>query len=207
MNIVLFAGLFNAAAVVCAATGRIGPVGAAVTHQLSSFLVMMNSLRLLQIASAAEWKQRLAGWWQRLPFSQGVDRTIGGAATWVNTRFEHFEFSSLATRFVVMVAAHPQASPGKVVALYVLSGLYILGPEEVGVVQRFGRKLPADRQPGLHYKLPWPIDKLTRVQAQRVRVVEIGFRSNAAKGAQSQPLTNGTCSTALAGFRASRRNP
>ena len=46
-NIFLFAGLFNATAVLCAATGRIGPVGAAVTHQLSSFLVMMNSLRLL----------------------------------------------------------------------------------------------------------------------------------------------------------------
>ncbi len=33
----------------------------------------------------------------------------------------------------------------KAVALYALSGLYMLGPEEVGVVQRFGRKLPADR--------------------------------------------------------------
>jgi HflK protein len=183
LNIVLFAGLFNAAAVVCAATGRIGPVGAAVTHQLSSFLVMMNSLRLLHIASAAEWKQRLAGWWQRLPFSREVGRTIGGAAAWVNTRFEHFEFSSLATRFVAWWPRIRKPLLVKVVALYILSGLYILGPEEVGVVQRFGRKLPADRQPGLHYKLPWPIDKLTRVQAQRVRVIEIGFRSNAAKGA------------------------
>ena len=32
----------------------IGPVGAAVTHQLSSFLVMMNSLRLLRSPSGGE---------------------------------------------------------------------------------------------------------------------------------------------------------
>ena len=38
------------AAVILAATAVIGPVGAAVTHQLSSFLVMMNSLRLLRLA-------------------------------------------------------------------------------------------------------------------------------------------------------------
>ena len=43
------------------------------------------------------------------------------------------------------------------------------------------------RKPGLHYKLPWPIDKLTRVRAQRVRVVEIGFRSNASGNGVGEP--------------------
>ena len=45
----------------------------------------------------------------------------------------------------------------------------------------------SDRQAGLHYKLPWPIDKLTRVRAQRVRVVEIGFRSNASGNGVGEP--------------------
>jgi regulator of protease activity HflC (stomatin/prohibitin superfamily) len=44
----------------------------------------------------------------------------------------------------------------------------------------FGRKLLPYREPGLHYKLPWPVDDLTRIKARRVRVVEIGFRSNVA---------------------------
>ena len=57
-NIFLFAGAFNLAAVICAATGVVSPVGAAVTHQLSSFLVMMNSLRLLRT--------------RRLPVAQAV---------------------------------------------------------------------------------------------------------------------------------------
>jgi HflK protein len=56
----------------------------------------------------------------------------------------------------------------------------VIPPQEVGIVQRFGRKLQPYGQPGLHYKLPWPVEVLTRVQARRVRVVEIGFRSDVA---------------------------
>jgi Cu+-exporting ATPase len=182
-NIFLFAGLFNAAAVLCAATGRIGPVGAAVTHQLSSFLVMMNSLRLLHVSSAGEWRQRFASQWERLPFGHA----IGQGSHWVNARIEHFEFSSLAARFVSLWPRVRKPLLYKAVALYALSGLYMLGTDEVGVIQRFGRKLPSDRQAGLHYKLPWPIDTLTRVRAQRVRVVEIGFRSNAAGNGVGEP--------------------
>ena len=48
-NIILFAGVFNVAVVGLAATGVLSPIGAAVTHQLSSFLVMINSLRLLRV--------------------------------------------------------------------------------------------------------------------------------------------------------------
>jgi modulator of FtsH protease HflK len=63
-------------------------------------------------------------------------------------------------------------------ALYVLSGVYMLSPNETGVIERFGRKILPHAEPGLHYKLPWPIERLTRLGAQRVRVVEVGFRSN-----------------------------
>jgi HflK protein len=45
------------------------------------------------------------------------------------------------------------------------------------VIERFGRKLLPYREPGLHYKLPWPVDVLTRIKARRVRAVEIGFRT------------------------------
>jgi HflK protein len=64
-------------------------------------------------------------------------------------------------------------------AALALNGFYVIGPNEIGIVQRFGKKLAPFSQPGLHYKLPWPVDRLTRIRAQQVRVVEIGFRSNA----------------------------
>src|SRR5207245_10288519 len=65
-------------------------------------------------------------------------------------------------------------------ALRVLNGLYMLGPDEAGVSERFGKKVLPYGEPGIHYKLPWPVERLTRIQARRVRVVEIGFRSSSA---------------------------
>jgi HflK protein len=50
----------------------------------------------------------------------------------------------------------------------------------LGVIERFGRKVMPCREPGLHYRLPWPVERLTRVP-KRVRVVEVGFRSNPAR--------------------------
>jgi HflK protein len=182
-NIILFAGILNAAAVICAATGVIGPVGAAVTHQLSSFFVMVNSLRLLRArASGGEWAGKLfRSVWERVPASQ-ISERIQGA-------FAGLEFSTLLDDLILRIPRWPQLRRPlfySTACLYVLSGLYILRPDETGVVERFGRKLLPYRGPGLHYRLPWPIERLTRIQANRVRVIEIGFRSNPT-GAGTEP--------------------
>ena len=61
---------------------------------------------------------------------------------WINTRVEHFEFSSLAARFVSLWPRIRKPLLYKTIALYALSGIYMLSTDEVGVIQRFGRKLP-----------------------------------------------------------------
>jgi len=66
--------------------------------------------------------------------------------------------------------------------LLVCNGFYSLAPNETGVIERFGRKILPYRDPGLHYKLPWPIERLTRLRGRNIRVVEIGFRANATNG-------------------------
>jgi HflK protein len=182
-NIILFAGIFNAAAVICAATGVIGPAGAAVTHQLSSFFVMMNSLRLLRGPSGGE--SRIAAFlrsaWSRLGVAHLADPIRSG--------FARLEFGALLDSLLAHVPDWKKAQRPllySAVVLYALSGVYTLAPDETGLVERFGQKLSSYREPGLHYKLPWPIDRLTRVQANRVRVVEIGFRTNSA-GAATEP--------------------
>ena len=53
-NIVAFALVFNAGAVAAAATGYLSPVAAAIVHQVSSLLVVSNSLRLLAVGKARE---------------------------------------------------------------------------------------------------------------------------------------------------------
>ncbi|MFO0842892.1 MAG: protease modulator HflK [Gemmataceae bacterium] len=44
------------------------------------------------------------------------------------------------------------------------SGLYAIRPDEVGVVRWFGRVGPADLEPGLHWRWPWPVEEVTRVR-------------------------------------------
>jgi Cu+-exporting ATPase len=57
-NILGFALVFNALAVAAAALGWVGPVAAAVLHQVSSLTVVLNSMRLL--VDVERWKARLA---------------------------------------------------------------------------------------------------------------------------------------------------
>lgn len=63
-NILGFALVFNALAVVAASFGWIGPVAGAVVHQASSLIVCLNSLRLLLDARA--WRERAGAAWAGL---------------------------------------------------------------------------------------------------------------------------------------------
>ena len=58
----------------------------------------------------------------------------------------------------------------------IYSSFYTIDPGEIGVIQRFG-KLSSYSDPGLHLKIP-VIDKLTVVDVEKVRRIEIGFRSD-----------------------------
>ncbi len=61
-----------------------------------------------------------------------------------------------------------------VLALYALSGIYFVQPDEQAVVQRFGRALPERVQPGVHYHLPFPIDRVNKLKVRQVRQVTVG---------------------------------
>lgn len=63
-------------------------------------------------------------------------------------------------------------------AVWLASGVYTVGPGEVGVVRQFGQE-HAHTTPGLHYRLPWPIQTVRVVDVATVRRAEIGFRSDA----------------------------
>ena len=65
---------------------------------------------------------------------------------------------------------------GIVAAWIIFSSVYTVGADEVGVIQRFG-KYTSTTEPGLHFKLPWGIETLTKVKVQRVFKEEFGFRT------------------------------
>ncbi len=60
--------------------------------------------------------------------------------------------------------------------LWFLSGFYIVGPGEVGVVQTFGRET-ARTESGLRYRLSWPFEQVTVVNVEQINRIEVGFRS------------------------------
>jgi Cu+-exporting ATPase len=163
-NIVVFAFFVNGLAIALAAAQKLGPVGAAIYHQIGSFLVLVNAMRLL-------WFER----WERSPMGR-VEAASSEAARHVADFFEP------ALRPCVWLVEHRRTALRGFVAATVLGyfalGITTVGPDEVGVVKRCGRFI-GSRGPGLHFLLPPPWDSVTKFTPDRVRVAEIGFRSKA----------------------------
>jgi len=68
-----------------------------------------------------------------------------------------------------------------------LSAFYTVEPEETALVLRFGRYIRSS-EPGLHLKLPFGIESVEKVQVQRQKKEEFGFRTVKA-GVRSQYAT------------------
>ena len=65
---------------------------------------------------------------------------------------------------------------GIAIVIWLLLGLYSVGPDEVGVVQRFG-KYNRVVGSGLNYHIPYPIDTVKTPKVTEVKRIEIGFRT------------------------------
>ena len=71
-----------------------------------------------------------------------------------------------------------------IIVLYVASGLYRVLPDEQGVVLRFG-KFVNMTQPGLHYHLPTPFERVLTPKVTKVNRVDVGFRPASDTGRSS----------------------
>jgi Cu+-exporting ATPase len=153
-------------------SGRdLSPILAAVEHQIASLLVVTNSLRLLR--GAAVWK----------PGDRSVPAGVKAPELGERIRSLPFwpEISALPAVAAAFFRRHRRwtvrGTAAAVGVLWLLSGVFTVGPGQVAVVQRFGQLVSADLGPGLHAVLPWPVDRVTVVDLTRVRRAEIGFRT------------------------------
>lgn len=87
-------------------------------------------------------------------------------AGWQIWRRRFTQMGSLGAWLIIIV----------IIGLWLLSGIYTVGPSEVGLVKRFGKYVKTS-EPGFHYRLPSPIESVVIVDRQSVRTEEIGFRS------------------------------
>jgi Cu+-exporting ATPase len=137
------------------------PLAGVIYHQLGSLLVLLNSMRLLAF--------------ERTSPASTIGRVRGAAK-----RFDDW-FSRLSVDEVLHDLLHRWKQIAAALALVGFVGWFStcfaqINPGEVGVVQRFGRPV-ADLEPGLHIRLPWPVETVARIRPDEVRMVEVGFRT------------------------------
>jgi membrane protease subunit HflK len=57
---------------------------------------------------------------------------------------------------------------------YFASGFYVVNADEHGVVRRFGA-IEARVGPGMHYRMPWPVDRVDVLKTTSVMKIGVGF--------------------------------
>jgi P-type Cu+ transporter len=139
------------------------PLAAVVYHQLGSLAVLLNAMRLL-------WFERTAPAAEDSRFRDALRRVDEWIGRYLNVD-EILHGISHHARAVLL------GGGSLVLLLWLLSGLTQVGPDEIAVVRRFGRPLEQDLGPGLSWRWPWPVERVDRVQPERVQTLEIGFRT------------------------------
>lgn len=61
------------------------------------------------------------------------------------------------------------------VLVYLLSGIYVVQTDELGVVVRFGRVMADAVPPGIHYRIPWPVDRVYRPKTAEIKKTLVGL--------------------------------
>jgi len=107
------------------------------------------------LADPATWARNIA---QTLDYQFGFNVS--------HTWFYRFLESALVPLVVVQL-----------VALYLMSSLVFIGPEEEGILERFGKPLAGawHLDSGFHLKRPWPFETVRRLPSKRVQTVNVGY--------------------------------
>jgi Cu+-exporting ATPase len=155
-NILFFAFGLNGLAVLLAGLRVLGPVTAAIFHQVGSLLVLLNAIRLLGFER-----------WAKLPGVHAAGRAIDVCR------------SCRPSVAVDWAWRRPRAVLGGLAALsvlaYLASGIVLIGPGQLGVLQRWGRYRPPLLGPGLHVRWPSPCEAVAIVEPDAVRVARVGL--------------------------------
>jgi Cu+-exporting ATPase len=160
-SIWLFAFGMNAVGILLCAVGLLNPVGGAVFHELASLAVMANAMRLLGFERLSPARAGRA--WEQ----------FSGAAEWLTQVLSpsRWVFRLVENRGVLAGLLLPAA-----IFVWLMTGVVCIRENERAFVTRFGRA-DVDLPPGIHWRLPVPLERIYREPADQLRVVQIGFRA------------------------------
>jgi membrane protease subunit HflK len=168
---------------------------ALVHFQISSVLGVVNYVvPILLVVLGAEtalnlifdiYRPRLKGQYSRAAFDSrllgtinepgGIFRSVAAAMDYqFGFQVSQTWFYKLLEKAIVPLILFSAAT------LYLASSIVVVGPNEEGIVERFGRPTTADGQvrhigPGLHLKLPWPMDIAYLHPTQQIMELHIGY--------------------------------
>ncbi len=161
-SIFIFAFGMNALGVLLCAWGILSPVAGAVFHECSSLAVMLNAMRLL-------WFER----WEETRLGR-TSRRLAVGVEWLTEMFS-------PTRVVFRLVDHwsllVRLALSAAALYWFTTGLVLISADEEAVVTRFGR-FETQLKPGLYWRWPVPLERMTREKVDHVRAIQLGFRSN-----------------------------
>lgn len=100
-------------------------------------------------------------------FTTNIKTLISGKSHVDCNSHSHFQFSAKNKKML--------AGIGLMFGIaYILSGVYFVRWDEQGIVLRFGQVTKENVSPGIHYRLPYPIDKTILVKKDNIRNVQSG---------------------------------
>ncbi|MBP7050541.1 MAG: hypothetical protein KBE65_05965 [Phycisphaerae bacterium] len=163
---------------------HIGSLLAVVTYAIPSLLVVLGVETALNIVLDV-YRPRLQGQYSRAAFDSrllgiinepgGIFRSVAAAVDYqFGFQISQTWFYKLLEKAIVPLILFSAAT------LYLASSIVVVGPNEEGIVERFGRPTTADGQvrhigPGLHLKLPWPMDIAYMHPTRQVMDLHIGY--------------------------------
>ncbi len=192
-SILIFAFGINFVAVGFAAFGWLPPAAAAIVHQAASLLVILNCVRLLYEGRAVAARED-RGFGRFRILAGPVEGLVAGWKTFnvgrraTVHRLEHALEDSPA-RIRSAAPRLLRAAPFALAAVWAASGLRMIDPQEVGLVQRFGQHVGGELGPGLHLRWPWPVDRVTRVEPDRLRMAAVGSPRGAVSNETGVPAS------------------
>lgn len=111
-----------------------------------------------------------------------IKKIITGLITAAGARIKKiFSADNAATQDIMRAFSH--INPRKaflflflgVLLVYGLTGIYIVNSGEQAVIRRFGAVLPQTITEGIHYRLPFPIDRVRKVNMAEIRRADVGL--------------------------------